>query len=490
MNEGSTRKYNILGHEVCKRGLLLTLQINESRLAIALKKQMQCDTYADGRGQTTGGKKAFPISKRMEVRSHVSSFPKYVSHYTRNQTDSKYLNPNLNLAIMYRLYKKKHPNSVSKSYYKRVFYEDFNLKFKTPKKDTCKKCDIYLAKIKNADEPTKQMLEEWHDNHLKLAELLKQQMKNDFQKAKTDQEVETLSYDLQKTLPLPRLPTNIVYYMRQLNMYNFGIHVGSSGKGIFNVWLENEASRGTQEVGSCLKRYIQEITQPTKNLILWSDSCGGQNRSIKLVLMMKHILQHHPSLETISLRYLQSGHSLLKNDSEFGDFECCLKGNSRICTDVGYMKIMKKCRIKNKFEVNRMLKHDFFSIKKMEDLITNRKIDIFKNKISWLETHEILIDKFQPMLIKMRKTMDGDFQSINIEKLGCKGTNFATVELDHLWPQGRPLSKKKVDDLKNILELVPDKYKYFYSFLGVVESREFDDDIDGFGESVDFDVEE
>ncbi len=135
-----------------------------------------------------------------------------------------------------------------------------------------------------------------------------------------------MTYDMMKILLMPRLTTSIVYYLRQMNFYNFGIHIGSSGKGRFNTWLENEASRGTQEVGSCLKKSIATIAAPVKTLILWSDSCGGQNRSIKLVLMLIHVLQHHPSLETISLRYRLSGHSFLPNDSDFGDVECALKG--------------------------------------------------------------------------------------------------------------------------------------------------------------------
>lgn len=45
-------------------------------------------------------------------------------------------------------------------------------------------------------------------------------MKEDFEQAKTREEAECLTYDLEKTLPLPRIPTNIVFYKRQLWVYN------------------------------------------------------------------------------------------------------------------------------------------------------------------------------------------------------------------------------------------------------------------------------
>lgn len=152
------------------------------------------------------------------------------------------------------------------------------------------------------------------------------------------------------------------------------------------------------------------MNEPVKNLILWSDSCGGQNRSIKLVLILIHVLQNHPSLETISLRFLQSDHSFLPNDTEFAYFETSLKQHEKVCTDSAYIEIMKNRRIENKFTVKRMTPQDFFSVQNMEDAITNRKYDEHKNKINWLETHEILIDKFHPSIIKMKKKLTTIFK--------------------------------------------------------------------------------
>lgn len=141
-----------------------------------------------------------------------------------------------------------------------------------------------------------------HDRHLEKAEVLRKEMNKDLESSKNEAELEVLTFDMEKTHPVPKLTKSIAYYKRQLNLYNLGIHVGSSGKGIFNIWLENEASKGTQEVGSCLRKYIEKIQAPVKRLILWSDACGGQNRSIKLILMLAHILQNHPSLEQISAK--------------------------------------------------------------------------------------------------------------------------------------------------------------------------------------------
>lgn len=335
---------------------------------------------------------------------------------------------------MFDLYKIEHKNSVCFSSYKRIFYDNFNLRFKKPTKDTCLRCDTFKTKLQN---PTlslseRQMIQKCHNDHIDHATALENQMKKDLELAQTDVEVETLTFDMQKTHSLPKLTANIVYYMRQLNLYNLGIHVGSTLKGMFNIWLEYEASKGTQEVGSCLKKYIFEnIKAPVKKLFLWSDSCGGQNRSIKLVLFLIHILQNHTSLESISIRYRQSGHtfnqtalllivirtsnpighSFLPNDTEFSDVECALKQHEKLCTDIKIMEIMRNCRLKNKFVVNRMSKDDFFSVKELEKSVTNRKKDVDKTKVNWLNIHEIFIEKSQPTILKMRRQIRDVFSA-------------------------------------------------------------------------------
>lgn len=46
------------------------------------------------------------------------------------------------------------------------------------------------------------------------------------------------------------------------------------------VWDESVASRGANEVSSCLLNFIQEqVETGVTELRFWSDNCGGQNRN-------------------------------------------------------------------------------------------------------------------------------------------------------------------------------------------------------------------
>lgn len=50
--------------------------------------------------------------------------------------------------------------------------------------------------------------------------------------------------------------------------------------------------------------------------MLWRDRCGDQNHNIKMVLLLKVILNTHPMLQTLTLKYLESGHTSLPNDTD------------------------------------------------------------------------------------------------------------------------------------------------------------------------------
>lgn len=76
---------------------------------------------------------------------------------------------------------------------------------------------------------------------------------------------------MEKTLPLPRIPAGIVFYKRQLWLYNYEIHAGSRNNGYCYLWLEGESGRGVRKVGSCLINYIKHKMGPKEHMVLWSD---------------------------------------------------------------------------------------------------------------------------------------------------------------------------------------------------------------------------
>nr|CAI5837459.1 unnamed protein product [Callosobruchus analis] len=306
-------------------------------------------------------------------------------------------------------------------------------------------------------------------------------MKRDLKEANTNPLLETLTYDMEKVLGLPKLPTNIVYYKRQLNIYNEGIHSGSNNTPYCFLWREGVAGRGAQEVGSCLKKFIVvHLKKGVENLTLWSDSCGGQNRNIKIVLMLKAVLMDHPTLKTIYLKYLESGHSFLPNDTDFGQIERALKNQVRLYTLEDFVSVIQNCKKQNKFVINLMEPGDFYSTGNLEKQISNRKCSIDKEKVSWLRTKIIKLEKSAPnsvFLCESHSPTESNFKEIDISKpaRGKKRTAIDPQKLEILYPNGKAVSKQKWDDIKSLLKFVP---KDAFEFYKIQNIENFEDDLE------------
>jgi hypothetical protein len=95
-------------HEVCKTYFKDTLQICDGKITTVLKKKVLTGTLEpDKRRRHTPHNKTDAISEEY-VCNFIKSFPPYLSHYGRaNNGLRKFLSPDLNIAIMYRMYKGK-----------------------------------------------------------------------------------------------------------------------------------------------------------------------------------------------------------------------------------------------------------------------------------------------------------------------------------------------------------------------------------------------
>ncbi|XP_050436678.1 uncharacterized protein LOC126843296 isoform X2 [Adelges cooleyi] len=142
-NKGSTNKYflNIEGMNlnVCKLFFLQTFAISDGRMSRALQKEKCGHVGADFRGKGPSANKTEEWRVE-EVKKHIKSFPAFTSQHTQaHNPNRRYLNPNLNVRLMYTLYKEscliKQNKPVSENLYRKIFSE-LNLHFNSPKKDT------------------------------------------------------------------------------------------------------------------------------------------------------------------------------------------------------------------------------------------------------------------------------------------------------------------------------------------------------------------
>lgn len=215
--------------QVCQKCFKASLGETDRFLKTVIAKKIESPgtTIAQDLRGTGPSKKKISSEKFEEVVGHIKSFPAYESHYSRRHTSKMYLNSDLSLSKMYRLYLKADAKPVSLSKYSEIF-RTLRLKFKKPQIDTCTKCDVFSIKIKASTGTELEILLKEQKHHHEMAERAYNSKKNDIASISATSKV--FAFDLQQCLPTPYLRSSICYYKRQLYTFNLTIHDCGSGK--------------------------------------------------------------------------------------------------------------------------------------------------------------------------------------------------------------------------------------------------------------------
>ena len=338
-----------------------------------------------------------------------------------------------------------------------------------------------------SDEATRKQLKAELELHHRKAEGTYQQLREDSALAQSDPNTDTLSFDVEKSLPTPLLTTNVIYYKRQLWMYNLGVHCCSTEVGYMYMWNETIASRGSNEIDSCILTHFREHNTSAENLVLYSDSCGGQNRHI--VCLWMHIVSSNLySYTTIDHKFMLSGHSYLPNDRDFGSIVSQRRRTTAIYVPEDWCKLVGNARRRNPFQVRRMTRTDFVSSASIFAMIVNRKVNVSGEKVEWLKIHWIRVEKSFPFHFKYRYTLNPleEWKAVELRpKRAGRPTNIGTVELQPLYTAPRPIKSAKLHDLKQLLCYIPPIHHAVYNEI----TSESDVDTSADRQSAEADVE-
>lgn len=468
-------------NEVCRDFYLNCIQVTPNRIFNALQSHDSNAGAVEHRGKSSKNKTS--EFHHQAVKNFIERIPKYESHYGRSQSQRQYLHHSLNLVILYKEYKGscdvKKGECVSEHIFRQIFNTEYNLSFKRRHTDTCRKCDETNNCLKSSivSEKGKTELKLEHQNHMELVEKTRAEFLLDVASAvENDDNIIVLTFDLEKTLETPYLSTSVAFYKRQLWTYNLCIYNEAKKKASMYVWSENQASRGGQEVGSCLLKHLKEnLNEKTTKVILYSDSCGRQNRNIKVTLLLKKFLHDLPPdycLDSIEQKYFVSGHSYNSCDRCFGLIEKNRKTTAEIYTPTDWVNVIKESK-KNAplFDVNTMQSADFVSSINLQSLIVNRKKTSDGVKVNWFSIRSLKYLKNEPFNLHV-VCMDGTEPILNVQKKKIGDECLTACVLPCLFPDGNQISKQKYDDLIDLLKYVPIEHHEFFKSLSYQDDKQ------------------
>lgn len=479
MRKNESRYPYLLQKRVCKNVFLTTLGVSNKRYNYALKVKRSETGIAqnDKRGQKIPPNKT-PQDDTDFIKQHIRSFPTFKSHYSNS--DRQYLSPDLSVTKMFDLYKEEcqveNRRACSSWVYRRVFHTDFNLHFYVPRTDTCKHCDKYRVKIEALDDGAEKeaVRAEWAD-HMERATKAKANLKaveegnahsiigfDDGEK----NSVIGLTFDLEKTLPTPHLNTNEVYYMRQLWTYNLGIHHYPKDRAVMNMWHEGMAGRGSTEIASCLYDFYQSLPDEIEHVVTLSDGCGGQNRNFPMARFHTYIVNHVPHIHSVNMMFMETGHSYLPNDRDFGLISRAIKKRETVYTPVQYQELVQNCNKKSPFEVNRMTR--FISFNALENVLINRKKNEEGNQVRWLKIRWVVFEKGSLKMKYKTSLTEEEFMVVDLCRQKRRPEE-ALARLQDFVPEEIPIvhniTYKKYCDLQKLLDYIPPIHHEFFEML-------------------------
>ena len=186
------------------------------------------------------------------------------------------------------------------------------------------------------------------------------------------------------------------------------------------VWDETEGGRGSQDVTSCVAKHLKENAGTHHQVILYCDSCTGQNRNIKMgPTFLRFVQDPRVAVKTIDLKFMVSGHSFLPNDAEFGVIESASKKQQNIFVPQDWFDIVRNAKRRNpRFTVLEMQRHEFKSTAALEEAVSNRKKDIDNGPVNWLKIRWLCFEKGQECILSFKKSLSDvlPFRKVNLTK--------------------------------------------------------------------------
>lgn len=209
--------------KVCKKAFISFYGITEGRVRRLTDLLIKGKPPQDKRGKNLK-KNTISAEVCSKIHEHISSFPTKITHY--DTKDISYLDARLDVKKMHSLFKEKYPDcDVKYEFYLTYFQNNFSLRFGRPQVDTCIKCEELDVKIKSSsigDAAKRAALAEL-TIHKRRAKKFYNKLQSVTKLCAECEDTVALSFDFMQNLPLPAIPVQDIFYLRQLWVNCFGI---------------------------------------------------------------------------------------------------------------------------------------------------------------------------------------------------------------------------------------------------------------------------
>lgn len=119
----------------------------------------------------------------------------------------------------------------------------------------------------------------------------------------------------------------------------------------------------------------------TTHLILYIDLCGGQNKDVFILSLLRIVASpYFTLLEVIHQICMVSDHSYLPNNRNFSNIETATQKSQHLFVSDDWHNVVRNARHTNVFNVTPIGRCDFVSLKGLKKAFVSQKLNTQKHK--------------------------------------------------------------------------------------------------------------
>lgn len=242
------------------------------------------------------------------------------------------------------------------------------------------------------------------------------------------------------------------------------------------VSSEDEAKRGSDEIGSCLIKFL-EIQKSQANILhIISDNCRGQGKNWAIVALERSLVRSG-KFKAIEHWFPQVGHTRLPCDRDFGRIEKHVKNrNPTVYTPHDWVTVIKESCKNKSFSVVKMKQADFIDLTPLQINIAKKDKDDDGSQFRFSEATAFRFDEGMPshLKVKYQYTDFEEFRTVNITKKGRAHQESNPFQLLRKYLKPIPICDKKLKDVMSLMPYISDVSKGYFNSLS--ESKEQSDE--------------
>lgn len=268
--------------------------------------------------------------------------------------------------------------------------------------------------------------------------------------------------DYMQNLPLPHIPVQEIFYLRQLWVFEFCIHNLKTGNAAFYSC-------------SFLNDYVNEfIPDNIDELYIFSDGCPGQNKNHTVIRFLMALVASNRFKKIIHYFPIR-GHSFNDCDRDFATVKRKIKKTDRIYTHDDYIDLIKNSSNTRKFLVKEVRTSQIIDYKKwwpefykktVQSIETQKRKVPKDQKISFQisQYNEFRYQSENPGVLTVSHFIDGFItNSFSLAKPAGFRPELPTEETFKAYNTKPPINVKKMDNLRSLIQYIPEDKKWFYA---------------------------